>query len=65
MNSVPEVSGHPALRRREAVSSGGETVPIPDHPVKWRDENWRTTPGAPPCGRDSDSAAREFGDEKP
>ena len=61
VNGVPELSAHPALRRRDAVNSSGETVPIPDHPVKWRDEQWRTSPGAPSCGRDGESLSREFG----
>ncbi len=62
VNTVPEVSRHPALRRRDAVNTTGMTVPIPDHPVKWRGENWRTSPGAPPLGRDGEPLAREFDD---
>ncbi|MFT7531491.1 MAG: itaconate CoA-transferase [Gammaproteobacteria bacterium] len=54
INEVSDLSRHPALRRRDAVNSTGETVPIPDHPVIWRDEDWRDSPGTPTVGRDSE-----------
>lgn len=62
VNSVADVSAHPALRRREAYNTHGEPVPIPDHPVRWRGEHWRDSPGAPAVGRDDEALEREFGD---
>jgi crotonobetainyl-CoA:carnitine CoA-transferase CaiB-like acyl-CoA transferase len=60
VNGVPEVSAHPALRRREARNTRGDAVPLPDHPVRWRAENWRDSPGAPAVGRNTDAVKREF-----
>ena len=47
LNDVTDLSIHPALRRRPAKTTRGETLSIPDHPVLWRDEDWRSSPGSP------------------
>ncbi len=63
VNQVPDVSAHAALRRRPARNTAADEVPIPDHPVRWRFESWRDSPGAPPLDRDGERVRREFGDE--
>jgi len=50
VNSVAEVSSHPALRRRLGSNTRSDDVSMPDHPVVWAGENWRTSPGAPALG---------------
>ena len=47
VNSVAEVSSHRALRKREVYNSSGNALLIPEHPVIWADEAWRSTSGSP------------------
>ncbi len=63
VNEVADLSGHAALRRREVLASGGAVVSIPDHPVRWRGEAWRSAPGAPKVDAHGDAIRREFGGE--
>ncbi|KAA3629056.1 MAG: CoA transferase [Proteobacteria bacterium] len=60
VNAVPELSRHAALRRRVARNVTGDPVAIPAHPVDWRGENWRDTPGAPAPGGDGDRIVEEL-----
>ncbi len=60
VNSVPEVSSHPALRRRDARNTSGQLVSVPDHPVIWENEDWRDSPGAPEIGQNTGTLKQEL-----
>ena len=64
VNSVDELTHHPALRRRKVRSSAGEVMTIPASPVVWADHE-RDVPRRPPAvGEDSDSIREEFGPDE-
>ena len=50
VNSVADVSAHQAMRKREVYNSKGAPLMVPDHPVVWADEDWRSVSGAPEIG---------------
>lgn len=61
VNSVDGLSTHPALRRREATNSFGETLMIPAPPVHWLDARRENSVGSTPkIGEHTDAIKREF-----
>jgi len=61
INSVCDLSNHPALRRREATTSEGEVVSIPAAPTVWGENERGSVSAAPTIGRDTQRIRREFG----
>ncbi|MCA0952457.1 CaiB/BaiF CoA transferase family protein [Mameliella sediminis] len=39
VNSVDDLGGHPALRRRSVSTEGGETLDIPAAPIRWLEDD--------------------------
>lgn len=60
VNSVDELSSHPALRRREVFSSTGETMTIPSSPVVWADRDRDELTRPPTIGENSARIREEF-----
>jgi crotonobetainyl-CoA:carnitine CoA-transferase CaiB-like acyl-CoA transferase len=64
VNSVKDLSDHPALKRRQAISSTGEYIELPDRPIGQTsmddspDEPSRST--VPGLGQHSDMIRKEF-----
>ena len=59
VNSLSDLAGHPALRRRTIVSSHGGEVSLPAHPV--RSGRAPSTRRVPTVGQHSDAIRAEFG----
>jgi len=60
INTVSQVSEHPALRRREARASGGGDMLIPALPARWVGEERGGGTGAPSLGQHTDAVRAEF-----
>lgn len=60
VNSVGELASHPALRRRDVLSSTGEKMTIPASPVVWADHEREALPRPPAIGENSASIREEF-----
>lgn len=64
VNSVEELTAHPALRGREILSSGGDKMVIPSSPVVWLDHDRDKLKRPPTIGENSDSIRREFASQE-
>lgn len=64
VNSLDDLSDHPALRRRTILSSDGTAVMLAAHPVRWddgdRSQTSRAAPRVPAVGAHTDAIRREF-----
>ncbi|GMG80836.1 CaiB/BaiF CoA-transferase family protein [Paralimibaculum aggregatum] len=61
VNSVAELGRHPALRRREVATDGGERVAIPAPPIRWLDaEAGEPLAAAPAIGQHGAALRAEF-----
>jgi len=64
LSSLADLSGHPALRRREVQTSTGSTVHLPAHPVRWTElGKMSDRPGGPipSVGQHTEQLRNEFG----
>ena len=59
VNSVEELSKHPALRRKDIKSSNGEIVSVPASPVQWVGNEVSQISGAPQLGAQTDPVKKE------
>ena len=60
LNSLDDLSHHPALRRKAVTTSGGETLSIPAPPIRWADHGVEPGAGAPAVGAHTDTVLREI-----
>jgi len=61
VNSVADLGEHPALRRRDVGTDNGETVSIPETPIRWLDaEQQMVERRAPATGADTERVRQEF-----
>ncbi|WP_404325296.1 CoA transferase [Cobetia sp. UIB-001] len=61
VNSVAELASHPALRRRTVGTDNGDTVSIPESPVRWLDHiRPSQLRHAPAVGADTARVRQEF-----
>ena len=64
VNTVEELAKHPALRRREVRSSGGEAMTIAASPVAWTDRARDPVSRPPRVGEHNDVIREEFGSDE-
>lgn len=60
VNSVKDLSRHPALRRRTVRTDNGADISIPAAPVRWPDRPQDSCPAAPVIGADTERIRQEF-----
>ncbi len=64
VNSVAEVSQHPALRLIPVTTDKGQTIEIPAPPIRWLDGTGRKTPSpAPAIGEHNKNIQKEFAEQ--
>lgn len=60
VNSVEQLSGHRALRRRSVATSEGTRLDLPAPPVQWVEDPVTEAPGTPGIGAHTEALRAEF-----
>ena len=63
LNSLEEVSRHPALRRRTVTTSAGRSLDIPAPPVRWSGEEGGQAAKAPAVGEQTEAVLAELDED--
>ncbi len=60
MNNADELIDHPAFRAQEMITTYGDKINMPAHPIAWSDESVPTGSGCPVVGQHTEQVRNEF-----